>query len=61
MKQLLFLTISLAIWQGLAAQEGLEDIFVETYYITDENDARDPMHSGEIPAGSVTYRIYVDL
>jgi hypothetical protein len=61
MKQLLFLTISLAIWHGMAAQEGLEGIFLETYYITDENDARDPSHSGDIPAGSVTYRLYVDL
>lgn len=38
----------------------LENIRLETYYISDANDATDE-YGGELPEGSVTYRIYVDL
>lgn len=47
-------------WQA-AAQQALEGIFVEIYYISNEADNADSLHSGSLPAGSVTYRIYADL
>ncbi len=40
--------------------QGLEDIIVETYYVSDANDATDT-DGGSLPAGSTTYRIYVDM
>gem|GEM_PF-974853 len=39
---------------------GLQDIIVETYYISDANDATDT-NGGSLPEGSTTYRIYVDM
>lgn len=38
----------------------LEKIFVETYYITDANDATDTL-GGDAQQGMVTYRVYADL
>ena len=38
----------------------LEKVIVETYYVSDLNDATDTLGGG-LPAGSKTYRIYVDL
>jgi len=40
--------------------QGLEDIIVEKYYISDANDATDT-DGGSLVEGSVTYRIYVDM
>jgi len=40
--------------------QGLENIIVETYYVSDANDATDT-DGGSLAAGSVTYRIYVDM
>ncbi len=37
----------------------LENIIVEKYYVADANDAANP--TGNLPPGSVTYRIYVDM
>lgn len=42
------------------AQGELENVIVETYYISDTNDATDTMGGGLV-AGSRTYRVYVDL
>jgi hypothetical protein len=39
---------------------GLEDVIVETYYISDSNDATDT-DGGSLAAGSTTYRIYIDM
>jgi hypothetical protein len=39
---------------------GLESFFVEKYYVSDANDATDT-DGGSLPAGSVTYRVFVDL
>ena len=50
------ITSILAIAQGL----GLEDIIVEKYYVSDANDAT-ATDGGPLPAGSFTYRIYVDM
>lgn len=43
------------------AQEGLEGIIVEKFYVSTKADNAGKMHSGDLPKGSVTYRIYVDL
>lgn len=45
---------------ALGAQ-GLENIIVETYYVSDANDATVNDLGGELPVGSVTRRIYVDM
>jgi hypothetical protein len=59
MKKLLpvFLLIFLA--SPMAAQ-GLEDVIVEKYYVSDANDAT-AVAGGTLPSGSITYRIYVDM
>ncbi len=47
------------------AQNGLENIVVETYYISDANDSIENdavgVSVGALPVGSVTYRIYADM
>ena len=50
----LFFTGSLAV-----AQNGLENVIVETYYIADANDAANSI--GTLPVNSVTYRVFVDM
>lgn len=42
------------------AQNGLENIIVEKYYIADANDAAADQ-GGNLKAGAVTYRIYADM
>jgi hypothetical protein len=50
-----------AVLIGSAAfAQGLENVIVETYYVSDANDATDT-DGGSLPAGSVTYRIFADL
>lgn len=44
----------------LAAQNDIENVRVETYYISDANDATDTTGGGLV-AGSRTYRIHIDL
>jgi len=44
-----------------SAQKGLEGVYVETYYISDERDSTDILSGQHLPEGSVTYRIYADL
>lgn len=56
----LALAFSLIFNTGLLAQ-GLENIIVETYYITDANDANADADGGVLPVGSVTYRVFVDM
>ena len=43
------------------AQDGLEGIIVEKFYVSTKADNAGKMFSGDLPKGSVTYRIYVDL
>lgn len=43
------------------AQNGLENIIVEKYYIAEPNDTNANMDGGVLPLGSVTYRIYADM
>ncbi len=42
-------------------QDGLEGIIVEKFYVATEADNAAKLYSGDLPKGSVTYRIYVDL
>ncbi len=47
---------------GLHSQsQGLENVIVEKYYISDANDATVNSTGGVLPVGSVTYRVYLDL
>lgn len=45
----------------LPAQNGLEGIIVEKYYVSDENDKSVDGDGGELPLNSVTYRVFVDM
>jgi hypothetical protein len=42
-------------------QDGLEGVIVEKFYVSTEADNAGKLYSGDLPKGSVTYRIYVDL
>ena len=55
--------LSLALLGGFAqAQNGLEGIVVEKYYIADAADAAaSATLGGTLPVGSVTYRVYADM
>jgi len=46
---------------GANAQNGLERVIVEKYYISDNNDASADATDGTLPVGSTTYRIYLDM
>ncbi len=43
------------------AQNGLEKIIVEKYYISEASDTICNSVGGKLPIGSLTYRIYVDM
>ena len=46
------------------AQQGLESIIVEKYYVSDAADSADAADNGAVyalKAGMVTYRVYADL
>ena len=46
-------------FQNLKAQSGLEHIIVEKYYVSNAADSIGSV--GDLPVGSVTYRIFVDM
>ena len=59
MKRVLF-SLAFCLFAILSqAQNGLENIIVETYYIS--NTADSAGSQGVLPVGSVTYRIYIDM
>jgi hypothetical protein len=45
----------------ISFSQGLENVIVETYYISDANDTIVNADGGVLPVGSVTYRIYADM
>lgn len=51
---------SLYLENRLVHENALEDVIVETYYAANADDATDT-DGGELTAGSITYRIYIDL
>jgi hypothetical protein len=57
----LFLNLLILLPSLVFAQDGLEGIIVERYYVTNSNDGKAVNKSGALPEGSVTYRIFVDL
>lgn len=61
MNRIIFLFTLLSFSTLTKAQNGLENIIVETYYISDSNDTSANSVGGALPIGSVTYRIYADL
>ena len=46
---------------SLKSQNGLENIIVEKYYISDANDTMGRKFGGPLPIGSTTYRIFLDM
>ncbi len=60
-KAIIFLSIlSIFLGSGIHAQTLIENVVVETYYISDSLDATDTL-GGYLEKGSKTYRIFVDL
>lgn len=55
-------TLIMAIGLGTVsyAQNDIENVFVETYYVSDANDATDTIGGG-LESGSRTYRVFIDL
>jgi len=45
---------------SIHAQNEIENVFVETYYISDANDGTDDI-GGPLATGSKTFRVYIDL
>lgn len=60
-KKLLILLLTLICVTPLDAQQGLEQLIVEKYYVTNTTDTIGSSYFGKIPVGSTTYRIFVDL
>jgi hypothetical protein len=60
MKKCLFIVI-LSSFSNLFSQSALEGIIVEKYYVSTKKDNAKKHLSGELPVGSTTYRIYVDM
>jgi len=59
-KKYLLLGLGLALFGTVAqAQNGLEQIIVEKYYVSNAADAAASV--GTLPVGSVTYRVYADM
>lgn len=61
LKKILSIIYILISLNQLEAQNGLERIIVEKYYISNENDTSASAFGGSLPIGSVTYRIYLDM
>jgi hypothetical protein len=60
MKNLLFLTLFTHLFFA-ASSQGLENVIIEKYYISDSDDIVADKIGGRLPVGSVTYRIYIDM
>jgi hypothetical protein len=63
MNTLKFPTVLFVLFLSLKGftQDGLEGVIVEKFYVSTEADNAGKLYSGDLPKGSVTYRIYVDL
>ena len=60
MKNIHLLFIILLLFSPFSLLAQVEKVIVETYYVSDANDATDTI-GGYLEEGSTTYRIYVDL
>jgi hypothetical protein len=61
MKKTGFFVLLLMSFVNIHAQNALEGIIVEKYYVSSKKDNSKKNLSGELPVGSTTYRIYVDM
>lgn len=64
MNKILLSLVAVFIVNAVSAQDGLEGIYVETYYVSDEADSLDADENFAVyplGIGSVTYRVYVDM
>lgn len=59
MKRLICIIFYFFLFIGTKAENGLGQIIVEKYYISDSND--EIRSDGKLPKNSVTYRIFVDM
>ena len=60
MKKIMFGLVFLLLARTICpAQNGLENITVEKYYVSNAADAAGSV--GVLPTGSVTYRVYADM
>ncbi|MEI6821168.1 MAG: Ig-like domain-containing protein [Bacteroidota bacterium] len=59
MKKILFVVVLVILGVFAKAQNGLQNITVEKYYISNAADAA--ASHGVLPVGSITYRIYADM
>jgi hypothetical protein len=57
----LYVLILICACAKVFAQEGLQGIWVEPYYVTSKSDHEAFNSSGPLEEGAVTYRIFVDL
>lgn len=60
MKTILTLLALTCIVVSAQAQQGLENIFIEKYYVSDSSDSKVET-GGYLPPNSTTYRIWVDI
>jgi len=60
MRKRIILIFNLVCLSGFS-QNGLENIIVEKYYVSNANDTSANYFAGKLPLGSTTYRIFVDL
>ena len=60
-RTLLALTASLLMGVMATAQSDLENVIVETYYISNAVDAVPNEEGGALAEGSKTFRVYLDL
>lgn len=58
-----FFCFAMLVLSGLKtqAQGVLQSVTVETYYIADDQDIQDAPDQDDLPEGSVTYRVFVEL
>ena len=53
------LAFGITLLSGIANAQGLENVIVERYYVSNAADAAGSV--GTLPVGSVTYRIFIDM
>jgi len=60
MNKTFFLLFASLLLAGMVYAQDIEGLVVETYYVSDANDATDT-DGGSLTEGSVTYRVFLDL
>ncbi len=60
-KSYVLLSLALLFAMVSKAQNGLEGVIVEKYYVSNANDTNANIDNGKLDIGSVTYRVYADM